>query len=256
VAALSGGAAALLDRRSTLNRIARLSPLALVALLSAAPALAQDPNIPPPAPPPPTESAVRTSFSTWSGAALGRADTSIRYGLRGDVEGPLVFGQKAVGDLGISLSVETLPAKAEGDEDLSKWGNVLSVDGWASRRIGDARFGNDRVSSSIGVFGAFSTAFFDASAEPQRQRFYRRYGVFVEAKLHRPDHDVYFRLGWCRDSAVAPAGFAGFGQVCVEGELPVVKGVRIYGYAGLGVGALSLEGKQTDYVVLNVGKPW
>jgi hypothetical protein len=227
------------------KRIARvaLALLVLAVACGGTPSFADDP---PPA--------VRFGFTTWSGVALGRPDTSVRYGLQGDVQGPLVVGERPQGDLGLSLSIETLPAKNDTSlADLNAWDNVAQVTGWLGKRVGDAQLGAQHVSSSIVVEGRFSSAFFDAAAEPQRKRFYRSYGLGVQATLHLAERDAFFRLAYCRDEAV---GVRGVGQVCVSGELPTIKDVRIYARAGLGVGASSLGGEQADYIVLGIGRPW
>lgn len=236
----------------------------LAAACLAAPVFAQDPAVTPPVAPPAAESAVKLSFSTATAIALGRPTTSVRYFVAGDIQGPLVIGTKAVGDLGGGASIETLPAKSEDGTtgaltDLAQWGNVLQINGFVGRRIGDAKFGDQHVSTSIVVDGGIATAFFDSAAEPQRKRFYRSYGIGVQTTLHLPDRDAFFRLGWGRDEAV---GERGYGQIRLAAELPAIKGVRIYGRAGLGIGAAKVGAPgvpafdQTDYVIVGLGKPW
>lgn len=223
-----------------------LAVLALASACVGAPAFAQEP-LPSPTP------AVRMSLSTATAVALGRADTSVRYFISADVQGPLVVGDKAVGDLGLTLSVETLPGKTESDVDLASWGNAVQFAGYAGRRVGEATFGPQRVSSSIVVEGRFASSFFDATAEPQRKRFYRAYGVGIQATLHLPERDAYFRLLYGRDESV---GSRGVGQLLVSGELPTVKDVRIYAKAGLGLGTSSLSGEQVDYFLVGLGRRW
>lgn len=220
--------------------------LTLSALASAA--SAQEP-----APSPSPEPAVRLALSTATGVALGRPDTSVRYFISADVQGPLVVGSKPVGDLGLALSVETLPAKTTQDLDIGSWGNVAQLSGWAGKRLGDAMLGGQHISSSIVADGGFSTAFFDVTAEPQRKRFYRDYGLGLQVTLHLPERDAFFRIGYGRDEAV---GARGVGQLRIRGELPTIKDVRIYGRAGLGLGVASTTGEQADYVMLAIGRRW
>jgi hypothetical protein len=220
--------------------------LAWLADCAAVPAFAQDPAASP-AP------ALRYGISTWSGMAVGRADTSVRFGAQVDVAGPIVLGDKPAGDLGLRLSIDTLPNKGPALEDLASWGNVLEISGWGGRRIGQAQLGAQLISTSIVGEGRFATSFRDASDATPRRRFYRAYGLGLQTTLHLPDRDAYFRLTYGRDEAV---GERGVGQLNVSGELPVVAGVRIYARAGLGLGRSSVEGAQADYIVAGVGKPW
>lgn len=229
--------------------------LALAASCAGAPAFAQEPAPSPAASP----EAVRYSFSTYTAIALGRPDTKVRYWLSGDVQGPLVVGSKAWGDLGGSASIETLPAKQDAPDgsvtDLASWGNVVSLSGWAGKRIGDAAFGTQSISTSLVLEGDIATALFDSTAEPLRKRFYRGFGAGVQFTLHLPDRDAYARIGWGRDEAVGPFGK---GQLRLSGELalPALKGARLKVKGGLGLGALSKDGEQTDYFLIAIGKPW
>lgn len=231
--------------------------LLLAAACGSAPVFAQEAS---PAPAPaPSPGPVRFSFSTYSAIAMGRPDTKVRYWLNGDVQGPLVVGAKAVGDLGGSASIETLPAKQDAPDgsvtDLASWGNVVSLAGWAGARVGDATFGDQHISTSLVLEADLATALFDSAAEPLRKRFYRGFGGGVQVTLHLADRDAYFRATYGRDEAVGPFGI---GQIRLSGELPIpaLKGARLKIKAGLGLGALSQSGDQTDYFVIAVGKPW
>lgn len=244
---------------STFTLYLNVLVVALAAACAGATCYAQDPAASPAPAVAPSPDAVRFSFGTYTAIALGRPDTKVRFWLAGDVQGPLIVGSKAVGDLGGSASVETLPAKQDspaGDiTDLSQWGNVVSLSGWAGKRIGDATFNAQSISTSIVAEGDIATALFDAAADPLRKRFYRGFGIGVQFTLHLPDRDAYARIAWGKDEAVGPFGK---GHLRLSGELPIpaLKGARLKIKAGLGLGALSQSGDQTDYFVIAVGKPW
>lgn len=190
--------------------------------------------------PPSAEPPAQLSASAWTRMAVGRADTSLRYGGRLGVESPVFIGKTHV-DLALAVELESLPGQQESFAftDVNTWSNYFQLSGSIGRHIGS--------NSSLILQGRFATAFRDPQDLQARKRFLRSYGAGIEI-AGLSGHWITIVYG--RDEAV---GAWGWGQLQLEGEFRLAGPLHFYGRAGLGFGPASLGGAQADFITCGLG---
>jgi len=194
---------------------------------------------------------VRVTAYTWAKVGVGAPATKVKGGGGVEVRGPIAIGdERTWGGLGVSLDVEALPDKgAFSFDSLDTWGSYAELSGFFTKRVGSRTTSTGRVTTSAIILGRSTFKAIDENTVGRRAL--RAYGVGTEFAFVNTAGDlshVYAIYG--RDEAV---GERGWGQLQIGGSLQLKRPVRLVGRAGLGFGAASYEGRQSDYLTVGLG---
>lgn len=214
----------------------RLALVLLSIASCAGPAFAQD--------------GVRVSAIASAEATLsGDVDASVRPAADLEVEGPLAFGERAIGLVSTRVRIFGLPGQTVSLGDVRTF-RAAEVTLGLSKRIGQLKLGEQEVWTSLAGEWGFATV---AGSDPAPAlRYPRHYAIGLRFEERRGGSRLDLKLG--RHEA---AGDRGYGQLLLEGQVPLKKalGVRalLGGDAVLSVGPAGARARQRDVLRLWVG---
>jgi hypothetical protein len=180
----------------------------------------------------------------------GDVEASVRPAADLEVEGPLAIGTRAIAMVSTRVRIFGLPGEAVSLVDPKTF-RAAEVALGLSRPIGQLQLGGGQeVLTSVAAQWGFATV--PGSDPAPALRYPRHYAVGLRFEERRGGARLDLKLG--RHEA---AGARGYGQLLLEGKLPVKKVLRVTtllgGDAVLSVGPASSRARQRDVLRLWVG---